>query len=149
MRFSMIGVLAVMVATWGGVVHAAEPGLEGYVSSFDYDARRDMKVDSKGLIELLKAGEAQLVDIRFKEEFEAWRVHPAINIPLNELPERLDELDTGKTIVVACPHKDRATIAMVYLRANGIPAKYLTDGLTGLVENLRGDAAREFIRDLP
>ena len=74
---------------------------------------------------------------------------PSKNIPLNELPGRLKELDTSKVIVTACPHKDRATIAMVYLRSKGIEAKYLTDGLIGLAENLRGDAAREFIQQLP
>ena len=40
-------------------------------------------------------------------------------------------------IITACPHKDRATIAMVYLRSKGIQAKYLTDGLISLAENLR------------
>ena len=120
--------------------------LEEYISSFDYAARKEMKIDSKGLIKLLKEGRAQLLDIRFIEEYAAWRVGPSINIPLNELPARLDEIDTNKIIVTACPHKDRATIAMVYLRSRGIKAKYLTDGLIGLAENLRGDNARDFIK---
>jgi len=128
---------------------ADDADLERYISNFDYAARKEMKIDSQGLIELLKQGQAQLIDIRFKEEFEAWRVGPATNIPLPELPERLAELDSEKVIVVACPHKDRATIAMVYLRSQGIKAKYLTDGLIGLAENLRGDAARSLIQSLP
>jgi hypothetical protein len=37
---------------------------------------------------------------------------------------------------------------MVYLRSKGIDAKYLTDGLTGLVENLRGDAAKDLAEAL-
>jgi len=122
--------------------------LEKYISSFDYAARKEMKTDSKGLIKLLEEGRAQLVDIRFPEEYAAWRVGPSINIPLNELPGRLDEIDTTKTVVTACPHKDRATIAMVYLRSKGIKAKYLTDGLIGLAENLRGDNARDFTNKL-
>lgn len=128
---------------------ADDQDLERYVSNFDYAARKEMKVDSKGLIDLLTAGQAQLIDIRFKEEFEAWRVGPAKNIPLPELPARLAELDAEKIIVVACPHKDRAIIAMTYLRSKGIPARYLTDGLIGLAENLRGDAARSFVEKLP
>jgi soluble cytochrome b562 len=76
----------------------------------------------------------------------AWKVGPSISIPLNELPARLDEIDKTKIVVTACPHKDRATIAMVYLRSRGIPAKYLTDGLIGLAENLRGDNAKNFIQ---
>ncbi|MDZ7713031.1 MAG: rhodanese-like domain-containing protein [Rhodovibrio sp.] len=124
-------------------------GLERYVSDFDYAAREEMKVDSQELITLLTQGEAQLIDIRFEEEFAAWSVGPARNVPLPELPGRIDEIDTEKTVVVACPHKDRAIIAMVYLRSQGIQAKYLTSGLIGLAENLRGDAAKSFIQSLP
>lgn len=50
---------------------ADDQDLERYVSDFDYAARKEMKVDNKGLIDLLTAGQAQLIDIRFKEEFEA------------------------------------------------------------------------------
>jgi len=125
--------------------YSSDTQLEKYITSFDYAARKEMKIDSKGLIKLLKQGKAQLIDIRFPEEYSAWKVGPSMNIPLNELPKRLPEIDKNKIIVTACPHKDRATIAMVYLRSKGIKAKYLTDGLIGLAENLRGDNAKEFI----
>ena len=145
--FALITLLALIVAG-SATTMAGEADLERYVSDFDYAARKEMKIDSQGLIELLKQGQAQLIDIRFQEEFEAWRVGPASNIPLPELPARLAELDAEKIIVTACPHKDRAIIAMVYLRSQGIKAKYLTDGLIGLAENLRGDAARSFVQSL-
>ena len=82
---------------------------------------------------------------KIPEEYAAWKVGPSINIPLNELPHRLTEIDKTKTVVMACPHKDRAILAMVYLRSKGIKAKYLTDGLIGLAENLRGDNAKTFM----
>jgi rhodanese-related sulfurtransferase len=126
-------------------VYSADSQLEKYITTFDYAARKEMKIDSKGLIKLLKKGKAQLIDIRFPKEYSAWKVGPSKNIPLNELPERLFEIDKNKIIVTACPHKDRAIIAMIYLRSKSIQAKYLTDGLIGLAENLRGDNAREFI----
>jgi len=126
-------------------VYSSDSQLEKYITTFDYAARKEMKMDSKGLIKLLKQGKAQLIDIRFPEEYSAWKVGSSKNIPLNELPERLSEINKKKIIVTACPHKDRATIAMVYLRSKGIKAKYLTDGLIGLAENLRGDNAKEFI----
>jgi len=127
---------------------ASDTELENYIKSFDYEARKEMKMDSKGLIDLLKNGKAQLIDIRFPEEYTAWKVGPSINIPLNELPLRLSELDKNKIIVTACPHKDRAIVAMVYLRSKGLKAKYLTDGLIGLAENLRGDNAKAFVNAL-
>ena len=119
--------------------------LEKYISIFDYEARIEMKINSKWLIALLEDDQAQLIDIRFPEEYEAWKVGPSINIPLNELPYRLAEIDKTKTVVMACPHKDRAILAMVYLRSQGIKAKYLTDGLIGLAEKLRGDNAKTFM----
>ena len=118
--------------------------LESYIENYHYDSRIEMKTSSKQLIDLLEDGKAVLVDIRFKEEQQLWGVGFALQIPLNELPARLNELPKDKIIVTACPHKDRAIIAMTYLRSRGIPARYLTDGLLGLVENLRGDEALYF-----
>lgn len=120
--------------------------LENYIRAFNYDARVEMKVSSKKLLDLLEDGKAVLVDIRFKEEQQAWGPSFALKIPINELPNRLGELPKDKIIVTACPHKDRAIIAMSYLRSKGIPARYLTDGLIGLAENLRGDDALYFLK---
>ena len=97
---------------------------------------------------MLAAGEAQLIDIRFKEEYEAWHMSVAKSIPLPELPQRLTEIDKSKIVVTACPHKDRAIIAMVYLKTQGYRVKYLQDGLLGLADYLRGDNARTFIQSI-
>jgi rhodanese-related sulfurtransferase len=126
----------------------AEPvSFDTYLKHFTYDERRAMKINKVELTVLLEEGQAQLVDIRFPEEYEAWHMPVAVNIPLNELPGRLDELDRSKTIVTACPHKDRAIMARTFLKLKGYDARYLTDGLTGLAEYWRGDSAREFIEE--
>jgi rhodanese-related sulfurtransferase len=104
-----------------------------------------MKASSKQTIDLLEDGKAVLVDIRFPEEQQAWGTGFGLKIPLNELPKRLQELPKDKIIITACPHKDRATIAMVYLRTQGFEARYLSDGLIGLAENLRGEDAKYFM----
>ena len=122
--------------------------LEAYIANYDYDSRIEMKTSSKQLIEILEEGKAVLVDIRFKEEQQTWGPTFALQIPLNELPARLDELPKDKVIVTACPHKDRAILAMSYLRSKGIKARYLTDGMIGLAENLRGDNALYFQKAL-
>ncbi|WP_432823891.1 rhodanese-like domain-containing protein [Trichloromonas sp.] len=124
------------------------PSLEEYVRSFDYEARLDMKIDSKGLLPLLVSGQGVLVDIRFAEEVAVWRTGFALTIPLNELPARLAELPKDKIIVTACPHKDRSIIAMTYLRTKGYQSRYLTDGLIGLAELLRGDRALDLAEEL-
>ena len=120
---------------------------ESYLSNFDYQERLEMKINSVELSVMLEEGTAQLIDIRFKEEYEAWHMGAAINIPLNELPKCLGELDKKKLIVTACPHKDRAIMARTFLRLNGYESRYLTDGLIGLAEYWRGDSAKEFIQE--
>lgn len=138
-------VLSLVFLGLSTLVYPDDKQLEKYISTFDYEARIEMKINSKWLIALLEDGEAQLIDIRFPEEYAAWKVGPSINIPLNALPHRLTEIDKTKTVVVACPHKDRAILAMAYLRSQEIKSKYLTDGLIGLAENLRGDNAKTFM----
>ena len=131
--------LALMLPT-----HSHAEKLNDYLAGFTYQERKDMKIDSKELVELLKTGKAQLIDVRFPEEYAAWRMGFAKNIPLNELPSRLGELDRNKLIVTACPHYDRSSMARLYLITKGYRARYLNDGLLGLAELLRGDKARDF-----
>jgi len=131
----------------GKNVNAQGTSLEDYLLNYDYEARKEMKIKSDQLIELIKAGKAQLVDIRFEEEYKSWNMPFAISIPLPELPKNLDKLDKEKIIVTACPHNDRAIIAMTYLKTKGYNVKYLTDGLLGLAEYLRGENALNFIEN--
>lgn len=116
--------------------------LERYMAAFDYEERSNMKATSRDVIQWLMEGKAVLVDIRFKEEQALWSFDFAKKIPLPELPARLGELPKDKIIVTACPHNDRANLARIYLVTQGYNAKYLTDGMRGLMDLLRGDNAK-------
>lgn len=142
MKSSLYTVLILSLAM---TLQAETVSYEDYLSDFDYEERLEMKINSVELSVMLEEGTAQLIDIRFKEEYEAWHMNAAINIPLNELPRRLKEIDKEKLIVTACPHKDRAIMARTFLRLKGYKSRYLTDGLIGLAEYWRGDSAKEFI----
>nr|WP_284047803.1 rhodanese-like domain-containing protein [Halomonas gemina] len=107
-----------------------------------------MKIQIPELLELYADSKAQIVDIRFPEEYAAWRIGFGQHIPLNELPDRLGELDRDKTIVTMCPHYDRAEIARLYLTLEGFNARYLTNGMLGIADALRGDKARDYIMRL-
>jgi len=124
------------------------PEFDDYLRNFDYQERKDMKIGREELLDLHARNAVQIIDIRFREEHEAWHIGFGDHIPLNELPGRLGEIDRSRTIVTACPHYDRAEIARLYLKLKGFDARYLTDGLLGLVEYLRGDRARDYIRSI-
>jgi len=47
--------------------------------------------------------DTQVVDIRSPAEFERGHIPGAINIPMPELPRRVDEVEWSDDVVVACP----------------------------------------------
>lgn len=143
-----------IVLTTGSVSFASgnetliKKDFSSYLRSFDYQEREDMKIKPDELKRLYLEGKVQILDIRFPEEQALWGVHFATSIPLNEIPDRLNELDKNKIIVTVCPHYDRASIARHYLTLQGYNAKYLVGGLLKLTEELRGDDALEFFNEM-
>ncbi len=71
----------------------------------------------------------QVVDVRWPNEWEAGRIEGALHIPLDELDERLDEIDRGRPVVTVCRTGSRSSTAAEHLRAEGIAAESLDGGL--------------------
>jgi rhodanese-related sulfurtransferase len=122
--------------------------LDQYIENFDLTEVENMKISSVEMLNRIEDGSAVLIDIRFKEEVQSWSIPFAKNIPLNELPGRLNELPKDKLIITACPHNDRANIARLYLTMKGYRAKYVNDGLLNVVNYLKGSNAVEFIEEV-
>lgn len=61
-----------------------------------------------------------LIDVRTPEEFLQGSVPDAINIPLDEIPTRLDELKNKRPILVFCEAGGRAGRAKMILENAGI-----------------------------
>mgnify|MGYP005847891329 CR=1 FL=1 len=82
------------------------------------------------LLQRTRDGLVTVVDVRPPEEFCAGHVLGAVNIPLNKLEERLDELDQTQEIVAYCrgPHCVLAFDAVARLREKGINARRLEGG---------------------
>jgi len=82
------------------------------------------------LLERANAGLITVLDVRPAEEYAAGHVPGAINIPLQELEERLEELGKNQEIVAYCrgPHCVLAFDAVARLREKGINARRLEDG---------------------
>jgi len=65
-------------------------------------------------------GKLKIVDVRTTQEFMGGHVAGSINIPLNELPERMNELKSMENILLCCASGGRSMQATDYLRNNGI-----------------------------
>jgi phage shock protein E len=72
------------------------------------------------VIELLKSGEAIVIDVRTPAEFMGGHVTGSINIPVNEIPGRIDEIKKLKNVVLCCASGGRSASAANFLKQNGI-----------------------------
>lgn len=72
--------------------------------------------------------QGQLIDVRTPSEFQQGHVDGAINIPLDHLRERMDELSAEAPIYVYCQVGQRAYYATRALRLSGFDAYNLTGG---------------------
>jgi CoA-disulfide reductase len=69
-----------------------------------------------------------LLDVRTEMEYNNGHIEGAVNIPVDELRERLDELDKNKEILEYCQVGLRGYIANRILNQNGFKVKNLTGG---------------------
>lgn len=145
MKFLLVSIFLVNISFGQSQMKDQLEKFSEYLTKFDYSERKEMKVNLDELIKLIKEGKVEIIDIRFKEEVETWNINFIKSIPLNELPNRLNELNKDKIIVTTCPHYDRAAIARHYLTLQGFKSKYLVEGLLGFTEFLRGDNAKNIL----
>ena len=64
----------------------------------------------------LEAAEPLLLDVREPWEFDICHIDNSVNIPMGQLPQRLDEIDDADEIVVICHHGIRSQQVIWYLR---------------------------------
>ncbi len=75
------------------------------------------------------------LDVRTREERNHLSFLFAMHIPVNELPDRVDELPRDKFIITFCLTGFRAAMAYAYLRTQGFDE---VKALKGRLDNLAG-----------
>lgn len=93
-------------------------------------------VDIDELAERLESG-AVLIDVRQPDEYQEFRVPGARLIPLDELPDRLDEVPTDQTVYAICRSGGRSSKAVEFLNANGFDAINVAGGSQGWADSGR------------
>ena len=86
-----------------------------------------------------------LLDVRSKEEAGSISIkmgyHPeveSVNIPINEIPDRIDEIPKGKFVAVFCPANVRSAIVYAYLLSKGFTnVRIVEGGYSALTEALK------------
>ena len=73
--------------------------------------------------------QAQIVDVRTEAEFQRKHIPNAVNVPLDSLRDRLDELSREREVWVICGVGQRAYNATRILQQNGFQVKNLSGGM--------------------
>lgn len=74
-------------------------------------------------------GDGVILDVREKAELSVERVPDALNIPLGQLRDRVDEIPRDREVRVVCRSGQRAYYATRILMQNGIDARVVSGGM--------------------
>lgn len=94
-------------------------------------------ISKKEVEQLITSGEKILIlDVRSGKEYNEQHIEGALNIPVEILQNKLDELGDAKLIITACGKGGgRSANAAQLLTKNGFSAKWLCGGTFGWVSN--------------
>jgi rhodanese-related sulfurtransferase len=73
--------------------------------------------------------DAVLLDVRGPGEWLAGHAPSTINIPMEEVPSRLDAIDSARTVICICRSGNRSGRVTAFLRAQGVDAVNMTGGM--------------------
>ena len=84
--------------------------------------RRLLNLDNLDIPQFLEDG-AVVIDVRTPQEFDQGHADNSVNIPLAQLPNRLQDIkDLDKTVLLCCRSGMRARSALTMMKGVGIEA---------------------------
>jgi rhodanese-related sulfurtransferase len=86
------------------------------------------EIDAKGAQSLIEK-DHKILDVRYEEEYDEKHIPDVQLIPLPELRNRLDELDSKQKYLTVCLSGKRSAVATMILKQNKFDAVSLQDGL--------------------
>jgi len=87
------------------------------------------EITPKALKARLDAGEAiPIIDIRESWELEQSRLDGAIHIPMNDIPDSLDQIPTDKPVVLMCHLGQRSAFVADWMNGRGYDKVYSLAG---------------------
>jgi phage shock protein E len=90
------------------------------------------------LKEILQNPTTTVIDVRNDWEFESGHYTGAVNIPLDQLPQRMQELESAEgAIVLYCRSGNRSGMALNFLKQQGFEDLYNGGGIDDMLQIAR------------
>ena len=103
----------------------------------------DAEISAAGLQDLLARGEpVRIVDIRSPDAFRRGHIPGSENVPMAELPARIEELAGAERVVTVCPH-GKASVQAARLVASYEGFDGRAESLASGIEGWPGDLERD------
>jgi len=97
-----------------------EGGMEALLTRADL-LKQTERITALSLLEKLSSKNPPIIlDVRTKSEWKSNRINWSINIPLNQIKERISEIPKDKELVVQCDSGYRSSIALSLLEMNNL-----------------------------
>ena len=124
-----------------GIEHVGEGSAD---DAADNGAGAIEQITARQLKEMLDSGrKITILDVREPQEWDIVHFPDAKLIPLGEVPERMNELDTADEIIVHCHHGMRSARAIAFLQKMGFQKlKNLAGGIDAWAVNVDRDLPR-------
>ena len=89
----------------------------------------------KNIKEILEKEDVTIVDVRNTWEYEEGHVNNAVNIPLNEIPARIDEFrKLNRPVILYCRSGNRSGAAVHILKQAGVTNVYNGGGIFDMLK---------------
>ena len=120
--------------------------------TLDYFGNGKHKISPEKLFDMENA---LLLDVRSKEESDSIFIKlehhsnvESLNIPVHEIPDRIDEIPKTKFIGVFCPANVRSSIVYAYLLSKGfLEIRIVEGGYSALTEALKPGKVLKVIKN--
>jgi phage shock protein E len=97
---------------------AAEQGASAQVKTIDV-ASLPRDVDVQTAAALREQPDVMILDVREQDEWDAGHIPGAVFMPMGEVPNRLSEIPTDKTVIVQCRSGNRSSQVTDFLVKQG------------------------------
>jgi len=85
------------------------------------------EIDFDSVDALRSSDDTEVLDVRYRSEFDSAHVEGALNASYTRMPEYVNGLPDDKTLLVHCASSARAAAASAFLKSAGRDVKYVND----------------------
>lgn len=129
----MMSLAVVMAACGGQTAQSAPAAPQQAVAAADSGALNlPVDIDAQTVEQLRSRDDVVVLDVREDYEYAEGHIPGAVLLPLGQIPNRLNDIPTDKTVLVVCRSGNRSNQATQFLRQQGFDNVHnMTGGMNG------------------